>query len=328
MTKVLVAGPVHEAGLALLAARADVDCELLDEPTAAEIDARIADIDAIILRTTPFGADTIARAGRLRVVSRYGVGYDNVDVAALTARGIPLAIVGDANAVTVAEITLGLMLAVARRLPFYDRDTRAGGFGVRDPREQSDLAGKTVLVVGFGRVGRQVARRCAAFDMSVVVADPFVARESVEGEGYRHVADFREALAEADFVTLHLPGNADGGAVMGAGEFATIKPGAYLVNAARGSLVDEDALVAALASGRVRGAALDVLRDEPPRPDHPLLRLDNVVLSPHCASMTAECMERMSVASAQNVLDALDGTLDPGLVVNAEVLRRSGARGE
>ncbi len=327
MAKVLVAGPIDAAGLALLEARADVDCELLDEPTAAEIDARIADIDAIILRTTPFGADTIARGGRLRVVSRYGVGYDNVDVAALTARGIPLAFVGDANAVTVAEITLGLMLAVARRLPFYDRDTRAGGFGVRDPREQSDLAGKTVLVVGFGRVGRQVARRCAAFDMSVVVADPFVARESVEGEGYRHVADFREALAEADFVTLHLPGNADGRPELGAAEFAAFKPGAYFVNAARGSLVDEDALVAALASGRVRGAALDVLRDEPPRPDHPLLRLDNVVLSPHCASMTAECMERMSVASAQNVLDALDGTLDPGLVVNAEVLRRSGARG-
>ncbi|MFQ5959355.1 MAG: NAD(P)-dependent oxidoreductase [Alphaproteobacteria bacterium] len=328
MANVLVTGFLHQAGRSLLDARAGVACEYLDEATVAEIDARIADADAVILGTTPFGADTIARAGRLKVVSRFGVGYDNVDVAALTARGIPLAIVGDANAVTVAEHTLSLMLAAARRLVVHDRETRAGSYGVRDPLAQSDLARKTVLVVGFGRVGRRVARRCAAFEMDVVVADPFVARETVEDEGHRHVADFRDALADADFVTLHLPGNAHGEPVLGTAEFAALKPGAYLVNAARGSLVDEDALVDALKSGRVRGAALDVLRREPPAPDNPLLALDAVTLAPHAASMTAECMARMSVVSAQNVLDALDGRLDPERVVNREVLRATPPHGE
>ncbi len=328
MAKLLIAGPIHRAGQALLDARGDVDHEIVDEPSAADIDARIADVDALVLRITPFGADTIARAARLKVVSRFGVGYDNVDVAALTARRIPLTVVGDANAVTVSEITLALMLAVARRLPFYDRDTRAGGFGVRDPCEQSDLAGKTVLVVGFGRVGRQVARRCAAFDMDVIVADPYVERSAVEAGGHRFVAGFRDALGVADFVTLHMPANADGRPELGAAEFARLKRGAYLVNAARGSLIDEAAMIEALGDGRLRGAGLDVFRDEPPAAGNPLLGLDNVVLSPHSASMTAECMARMSVASVGNALAGLDGRLDPALVVNRQVLRPSRPDGE
>ncbi len=320
MKKVLVGGPLHRSGLALLDARDDIDCALSDNPTAEDIAAAIADAEGIVLRIAPFGADTIARAGRLKVVSRFGVGYDSVDVPALTARGIPLTVVGDVNAVTVAEITLGLMLSVTRRLPFYDRDVRAGNYHVRDPAEQVDLWRKTVLIVGFGRIGRQVAKRCAAFDMSVIVADPFAPRAAVEAAGYRYVADFRAGLGEADVITLHMPANPDGRAELGAAEFAALKPGAVLVNAARGSMVDEDALLAALDDGRLMGAGLDVLRTEPPLPDCPLLARDDVVLSPHAASMTAECMERMSITCVQNMLDGLDGCLRPEMVVNREVL--------
>ena len=320
MARVLVAGAIHEAAEALLAARPDIDYEIVPRASAADIEARIADIDGIVLRVTPFGAETIARAARLKVVSRYGVGYDTVDVAALTARRIPLAIVGEANAVPVAEHALAMMLAASRRLVAGDRAVRAGDWGARHELGTTELAGKRVLVVGFGRIGRRVAKRCAAFDMRVVVADPYAGQDEVEACGYRYLADFREALGESEFVTLHLPGNADGSALMGAAEIAAMKDGAYLVNVARGSLVDEAALAAALRHGRLAGAGLDVLAEEPPASDSPLIGLDRVVLSPHNAALTGECVRRMSQVSVRNVLDAFDGRLDPELVVNREVL--------
>ena len=320
MANVLIEGRVHKVSQALLDARPDVQYEILDHATVEDIEARIAELDAIVLRVTPFRAGTIAKATRLKVVSRFGVGYDSVDVDALTARGIPLTIVGDANAVPVAEHALFLMLALARQGLFYDREIRAGNYGVREEAGQTELWGKTVLVVGFGRVGRRTALRCAAFDMRVIVADPYVAHQGVEAHGYRYVADFRDALAEADFVTLHLPGGPAQGAVMGTAEFTKMKAGAYFVNVARGTLVDEEALVDALTSGHLRGAGLDVMRQEPPALDSPLLELQNVVLSPHSAALTEECIRRMSEVSVQNILDALDGRLNPDFVVNKEVL--------
>ena len=320
MANVLVAGPIHEAGLALLNARADVNFEMLGNATVADLDSRIANLDALLLRLTPLMADTIARATRLKVVARYGVGYDNVDVDALTRCGIPLAVVGDANAVAVAEHAMGMMIATTRRMVVMDRGTRDGRYNNRNASGLSELWGKTVLVVGFGRIGRQTARRCAAFDMTVVVADPYVERQVVEAAGYRYVADFRDVLEDADFVTLHLPANPDGNPIMGAAEFAKMKAGGYFINVARGSLVDENALVAALRNGRLRGAGLDVTRDEPPAPDCPLLELDNVILSPHIAALTDECNQRMTEVSVQNIFDAIDGRLNPDLVVNKEVL--------
>ncbi len=320
MAKVLIAGPVHPAGRALLDGRSDIDYELLPQAGEADLKARIAGLDGLLLRLTPLSADTIAEAKGLKVVSRYGVGYDAIDVGALTARGIPLAIVGAANAVPVAEQALGMMIAVARRMVVMDRKTRSSEYHDRDAAGLIELSAKTVLVVGFGRIGRLVARRCAAFDMDVVVADPYVGQAEVAGLGYGHVADFRQALARADFVTLHMPGNPDRSPVMTAAEFAGMKPGAIFVNVSRGSLVDEDALAAALTGGRLRGAGLDVTRQEPPPPDCPLIGLDQVIFSPHIAGLTEECARRMSEVSVQNVLDGIDGRLDPELVVIKQVL--------
>ncbi len=320
MAKVLIAGPVHPAGQALLDARSDIDYELLPKAGVADLKARIAGLDGLSLRLTPLSADTIAEARRLKVVSRYGVGYDAIDVGALTARGIPLAIVGAANSVPVAEQALGMMIAVARRMVVMDRKTRSSDYHDRDASGLIELSAKTVLVVGFGRVGRLVARRCAAFDMDVVVADPYIGQAEVEDLGYGHFADFRQALERADFVTLHMPGKADRSPVMTAAEFARMKQGAIFVNVSRGSLVDEDALAAALTGGHLRGAGLDVTRQEPPPPDCPLIGLDQVIFSPHVAGLTEECARRMSEVSVQNVLDGIDGRLDPELVVNKEVL--------
>ncbi len=320
MAEILVARSTDPAALALFDARDDVSYEVLETPTVGDLEIRIAGIDAIVLGLTPVQAPLIAKAARLKVVSRFGVGYDNVDVAALTARGIPLTTVGDANAVTVAEHALMLMLAASRELVVHDAAVRGGNYGLRGQRKRADLWRKTVLVVGFGRIGRRVARRCAAFDMEVIVADPFVEPEAVAAAGFRHLVDFHDGLGAADFVTLHMPGQPDGAPVLGRAEFAALKPGAFLVNTARGSLIDEDALYDALTGGGLRGAGLDVTREEPPQPDSPLLGLDNLVLTPHMSSLTEEGTERMAMASVQNCLDAIDGCLRPDYVVNKEVL--------
>jgi D-3-phosphoglycerate dehydrogenase len=320
MAKVLVAGIVNEAALALLEGRSDIEFEVLANLSAAELEARIADLDGLLVRLTPVTAAVIDKADRLKVVSRYGVGYDSVDVAALTRRGIPLTVVGEANSVSVAEHAIGMMVAVSRRMVECDRAVHNGNYGAQRAAEQSDLAGKTVLVVGFGRIGTRVAKRCAAFEMDVIVADPYVPRRSVEDAGYRYVGDLREALEEADFVTLHMPAHQDKRPELTRAEFDAMKPGAYFINTARGSLVDEEALAAALNRGHLRGAGLDVTREEPPAPDCPLLAVDNVIFTPHSAALTLESNRRMSIASVQNVLDGIDGRLRREMVINKEVL--------
>ncbi|MBL27771.1 MAG: 3-phosphoglycerate dehydrogenase [Rhodospirillaceae bacterium] len=321
MHRVLVAGRLHPAGKALLDARSDIEYEILDTPSAADIVAHMRGVEGVVIRTAPFRAEAIAASNELKIVSRHGVGYDNIEVPALTARGIPLTVIGTVNAVTVAEHALAMMLATTRLIIPYDREMRNGNYAIRESLRMTELEGKTVLIVGFGRIGTRVAKRCNAFDMNIIIADPNVPRRVVEGQGYRFVDDYRDALGEADILTLHMPGNPDGTPVMGAKEIGMMKPGAFLINCARGTLVDEEALVTALTSGHLRGAGLDVTREEPPADDHPLLKLDNVVLSPHSAGSTAECFERMATVSVQNVLDLFDGKLDPNLVINQEVLK-------
>ena len=320
MPRILIARAVDAAAFALLDARGDVEYEVLETPSVAELEARIPELDAVLLGLTPVGESTAAKAKRLKVVSRFGVGYDTIDVAALTRHGIALTTVGDANAVTVAEHALMLMLAATRELAVHDAAVRGGNYGLRGQRKRADLWQKTVLVVGFGRIGTRVARLCDAFGMTAIVADPYVAPEAVAAAGFRHLKDFRDGLGEADFVTLHMPASADGTPVLGPAEFAAMKPGAFLVNTARGSLVDEDALHEALIGGRLRGAGLDVTRQEPPAPDCPLLGLENVVLTPHIGSLTEEGVRRMAMESVRNCLDGIDGKLRPEYVVNPEYL--------
>jgi D-3-phosphoglycerate dehydrogenase len=317
--KLLVVGQLHEAGYALLEGREDVAVTRLDVPTRESVAAEIVDADAVAIRTFPLDRDLIERADRLRIVSRHGVGYDNVDVAALTERRIPLTVVGNVNAVTVAEHTLYLMLTLAKRGFAHDQATRRGDWLFRDGFVATELSGKTVLICGFGRIGRGVAKRCAAFDMRVAVCDPMVADTVIHADGYEYVDNLREALPRADFVTLHLPLTAESKAMINAETLGLMKPGAFLINTARGGLVDEAALVAALKEGRIAGAGLDVFVDEPPAADNPLVGLENVVLSPHIGGLTLECAMRMAEVTVRNVLDLLDDKLDRDLVVNREV---------
>ncbi|MBM3517368.1 MAG: hydroxyacid dehydrogenase [Alphaproteobacteria bacterium] len=322
MAKVVCYGAIAPAGMAVLAERSDVRTEtVLPGDGAARLGAALAEADAVIVRYYPFGRDVVAAAPRLKVVCRYGVGYDNIDVAALTERGIPLATVGDVNAVTVAEHALYLMLAVAKTGPLLDHATRAGGFvASREALATTELWRKTLLVVGFGRIGRRVAARAKAFEMAVLVNDPYL--DDAALAGCERVRDLAAALPRADFVTLHVPANAETRHLIAAPQLGLMKPTAVLINTARGSIVDEAALSEALGEARLGGAGLDVYAEEPPQPTNPLFGSARTVLTPHCAGLTRECANRMAEVCARTALAALAGRLDPALIVNQEALAR------
>ncbi len=320
MAVVLVAGRIHASGLDWLADADGVTLDYVEDAAPGAYLPRLARADALLLRTQPLTAAAIAEAPRLRVVSRHGVGYDAVDLAALDARGIPLAIVGDVNSISVAEHTMLLLLAAAKRLARMDRAVRTGGWSYRDTLEAQEIGGKRLLVIGLGRIGRRVAGLARAFGMEVSAFDPLLA-PGAEGD-IRVEHDLTAALGAADFVTIHAPKT--GGALIGAPEIARMKRGAVLVSAARGGQVDEEPLVEALRSGQLGAAGLDVFATEPPDPANPLLGLDTLVLTPHAAGLTEQSAARMSLAAARNITDFFAGRLDPALVVNSVAINRAG----
>ncbi|MEQ8968119.1 MAG: hydroxyacid dehydrogenase [Azospirillaceae bacterium] len=320
MPHVLVAGALHPEGMALLEAREGLTVEVVEQATPEDLRARLPEADALAIRTVTLPEEAVAAASRLKVVARHGVGYDNIPVPALTARGIPLALVGAVNALAVAEHTLFLMLACAKRCVAHDHAVRAGDWWLRNRFEGTELAGKTLLLLGFGRIGREVAARAAVFGLTVTAYDPVVPAETVAAAGVAPLADWRAALPEADFVSLHLPLSDETRNLFDAATLAAMKPSAILINTARGGLVDEAALAEAVTAGRLAGAGIDVFVEEPPEPDNPLMAVERVILSPHTAGLTLECAIRMGTVTARNVLDGLDGTLDRSLVVNREVL--------
>ena len=318
MPHLLIAGKLHPSGLDLLRSAPGVTFDYVEEITEPSYQAHLARADALVIRTQPLSAASVAKAPGLKIVSRHGVGYDAVDVPALNARGIPLCIVGDVNSSGVAEHAMMLILAATHRLIAADRATRGGDWGWRNGLQTHEVAGKRLLILGFGRIGQKLAGLARAFGMEVHAHDPFLPTDRWP-EGAMRVPDLARALAEADAVSLHLP-RADR-AVLGAAELATMKPTAVVVNTARGGLVDEVALADALRQGRLGGAGIEVFDAEPPATDHPLFGLHQAVLTPHNAALTVECAERMALASVQNVLDFFAGTLDPALIVNKDALR-------
>ena len=313
MPHLLIAGKLHPSGLSLLRQAENVTFDYVEDISEPSYQAHLPKADALVIRTQPLSAASIAKAAALRIVSRHGVGYDAVDVAALKSRRIPLCIVGDVNSAGVAEHAMMLILAASHRLIAADRATRNGDWGWRNGLQTREVAGKRLLIIGFGRIGRHLAGMARAFGMEVHAHDPFVPRDHWPDLAIQE-ADLAKALTLADAVSLHLP-RADQ-PVLGAAELATMKPTAIVVNTARGGLVDEVALAHALRAGRLGGAGIEVFSKEPPGTDHPLFGLDQTVLTPHNAALTVECAERMAIASVQNVLDFFAGRLDPAFVVN------------
>lgn len=321
MPHVVCLRPVHPEALALLRAAPGVTVEVLEPVNAETIAAAMPKADAVIVRATPINREFLAHAPNLRIVARHGVGYDAVDVPALTERGIPLTVTPDANAACVAEHALMLMLNVARQTQYYDAAVRELRWSNPPVPATFDLGGKTVLVMGFGRIGGRVARLCKAFDMKVLVRDPFIPQNTIKGAGFIPAKDLQAALAEADVVTLHLPSSEKTRGIVNGEFLASMKQGAVLINTARGTLVDEKALAGALTSGHLKAAGLDVFWEEPATAENPLLKLPNVVMTPHSAAATEQGLRRMALSCADSILSVFANTLDPDVVINQEVLR-------
>jgi len=320
--RVLLCRPLHPAGTEILRARPDVELVTLNGPDRAEFLQALSGSEAALLWLERVDQAALEAAPRLRCVARLGVGYDTVDIPACTARGIPVMVVNGTNDLAVAEHAMMLMLAVAHRGAQADKAVRAGEWWATGGPGIAELAGRSALVVGYGRIGTRVAQYCRAFHMRVMVMDPAFHPARIAADGFVPVRDLHAGLAQADVVTIHCPLSPATHRLMDAAAFAALKPGAILVNTARGPVVDEAALLAALRSGRLRGAGLDVLEVEPALPGNPLLAEPHVVLSPHHAGGTEEAMVRMARQAARNILDALDGTPDPAMMVNPELAPR------
>ena len=301
--RILVAERIAREGLERLAARHQVDERLgLD---AAALRAAIESYDALVVRSQVQVDAALLEAGRrLRVVGRAGTGLDNVDAAAAARLGIAVVNAPGGNAVAAAELTLGLLLAVARHIPAADASTR-GGEWARARFAGTELRGKVLGIVGLGRIGLAVADRAAGFGMRLLGTDPHVAAEVAERHGIE-VTDLSGLVARADVVTFHVPLTAETTGLLDRSAIAALKPGAIVLNVARGGIVDEAALAEALREGRLGGAGIDVYEHEPPD-GSPLLEAPNVVLTPHIAASTAEAQVAVGIEVADRVLEVLDG---------------------
>jgi len=313
--------PIAECGLELLR----TTCELLTPwtsnppPGPAQLKELLGQADAVIVRLFSITADDLERAPRLKVIAKHGVGVDTIDVAAATKRGIPVSFTPTANSNAVAEHTITLLLALARHVQSAANAMHAGRFGERTKFAGVELSGKTLVVLGLGRVGRRVAEIAnSGFGMKVLGYDPFVKPETLRGVVEMESA-LEKLLADADFLTLHLPLTFDTRHLLDERRLQLLKPTCRIVNTSRGEIIDESALAKALSAGQIAGAALDVFEQEPLPEGHPFFRTPRLLLTPHIASSTRESLDRMATDAAQSVLDALSGRR-PAHLVNPEVL--------
>ena len=269
----------------------------------ADMDPLLATADAAICGVEVYTGDTLAKAPNLRVISRLGVGLDNIDLAAARAQGVDVANVPGGNANAVAELAIGLMIAVLREIPAMNADIRAGRW---DRYVGNELAGKTVGLIGFGATARLVAKRLQGFDVTVRAFDPF-ADEAVAAELGVHLDDLEAVVGAADIVSVHAPRTAATHHLVGAELLAAMRPGTVLINTSRGGVVDEDALADALGRGHIAGAGVDVFETEPVTADNPLLGFDTVVATTHAAADSAEAYTRIGLSTAQAIIDVFSG---------------------
>ncbi len=304
--KVLIPQDVAEEGKAYLRDRG-YEIKMGQGITAEQMKEDVVDCDAILARTAPFPAEVLKAGSKLRVIGRHGVGVDNIDVKQATEQGIVVTYTPNANCNTVAELAVGFIIALGRNIVRCDKTMRTGDFEIRNRLKGMDLEGKTLGVMGLGKIGRRVAEKAHhGLGMNVIGYDPFLKAEDCP-EGVVKADDWDEMFKTADFISLHIPSTEETKHSIGKCEFEMMKPSAYLINTARGDLLVEEELVSALQNGEIGGAGLDVFEEEPPAQDHPLFALDNVILTPHNAALTTECMVRMAVTAAQGIHEVLSG---------------------
>ena len=314
--KVLVVQGLHEQGLEMLKNRTDIEFNVLMSDDENKILEAAKDVNGITVRTAKISSKIIEAANKLQVVSRHGVGYDSIDLVSLNNKKIPLTIAAHSNMISVSEQAMFFLLALSKNVFYYDDFTRKGDWTNRWDVKAWDLAKKNILVIGFGRIGSNFVKRALAFDMNVYVYDPYVEKEKVKISGAIPVDNISENLPKMDVVTLHCPKNDETTDLFTKQEFDLMKKSSFIINCARGGILNEEDLYEALTNKKIAGAGLDVFDVEPTPSSNPLFKLNNVILSPHIAGVTVESTVRMATETVQNVLDVLDDKINQSVVVN------------
>ncbi len=311
MKKILVIQPIHEEGINLLKDNSGFEYEVVDNIDTEFLKSKIKDCDGISIRTAKLSGDVIEAANNLKIISRHGVGYDNIDLEVSKKKDITLAITATANAVAVAEHVMFMILNISKRGSMYDDTVKSGKFNERNKLPKTvELWNKNILIAGFGRIGQALIKRCLGFEMNVFVFDPFVSKDFIEKRGGTKVDNLSKTSKDMDAISLHIPLNDETKNIINYELLKSMKKNCIIINAARGGIVNEVDLDRALNENLIFGAGLDVFETEPPAENNPLLKNNKVFLSPHTAAFTEECMTRMGKETIQNIFDFFDGNLE------------------
>ncbi len=316
MKKILIIQPIHEAGIELLKKNPDYEFEVVEKIDPEFLKTKIKNCDGASIRTAKLPGNVIEAANNLKIISRHGVGYDNIDLEVSKKKNLTLAITATANAIAVAEHVMFMLLNISKRKNMYDDTVKEGKFNDRNKLPKTvELWNKNILIAGFGRIGKALIKRCLGFEMKVFVYDPFVSQDIIEKLGGIKVDSMEETCKEMDAISLHIPLNDKTKNIINYGLLQSMKKNCIVINAARGGIVNEIDLDRALKENLIFGAGLDVFETEPPEQNNPLLKNDKVFLSPHTASFTEECMTRMGKETIQNIIDFFDNKLETSKIV-------------
>ncbi len=314
--KILIIQKVHEKGMELINNHPNFDVEVTDDTSVENLKSKIKDCDGASIRIAKLSGEIINEAKNLKIISRHGVGYDNIDLKTAKERDIKIAITANANAVTVAEHVMFVLLNIAKRRELYHTTVKEGNFKDRNKLPKTiEVWKKNFLIMGFGRIGKALIKRCLGFEMNVYVYDPFVDKDIIEKLGGKKVNNIEEAIKTMDVISLHMPLTDKTENLINYNLLKTMKKNCIIINAARGGIINEEDLNKALNEDLIFGAGIDVFKKEPPENDNPLLKNDKVYLSPHTAAFTDECMTRMGVETIQNIIDYFDDTLEKSKIV-------------
>ncbi len=316
MKNILIIQPIDKSGIEILENHSDYNFEIIDGTDLEEIKKKIIECDGISIRTAKLPAEVIRGAKNLKIISRHGVGYDNIDLESAKEKNITISITATANAVAVAEHVMFMLLNISKRKDMYDKTVKSGRFNDRNKLPKTiELWNKNILIMGFGRIGKSLIKRCIGFEMNVYVYDPFVSKEEIESLGGKKIEDLKEGVKKMDALTLHMPFNEKTKNIINYDVLKNMKKNCIIINASRGGIINESDLNKSLNENKIFGAGLDVFDTEPPDNDNPLLKNDKTFLSPHTAAFTEECMIRMGKETIQNIIDFFDKKLEKSKIV-------------